>query len=595
MKKIGEHLTEKGLITEEAVRRALEIQNKTGSKIGSILQAEGMVSTYHFYKELAKFKGLEFVDLQKYDYNQNLMVKDEKDEYLEMQYLPFDYDGKIYYVATSSPSEELINYLHRKYVDIKLYITSPLDILWTLQKCFDKEYIYDAAELLHEQTPSYSSKFIFSNTAAKLVLAVLVFAFIYFLKNKNFLNVFLVVMNIFFFSSIASKLIFFINGIKKSKESDIKETDDSTLPIYSILVPLLNEKKKTIAHLIEALQKLNYPKEKLDIKFIVEISDYKTEEYIKDLRPNYNLQIIRVPDNYPKTKPKACNYALHFCKGEYVTIYDAEDKPEPDQLRKVLAKFAANPDLACVQARLNYYNREENILTKLFSIEYSSWFDYMLYGLQKLDLPIPLGGTSNHFKIATLRSILAWDPYNVTEDADLGIRMAFKGMKTEIVDSLTLEEAPISFSAWLKQRTRWIKGYLQTYIVHMRSPISMLRQLGIKKYLGFFIFIGAPGIIYFTVPIVTLIILYCIINDVYLSMPLTLLSYFNLAATILVNLYIACHVVKNNGWKNMIRATALFPFYWVLHCIASFFSIYQLMVKPHYWSKTEHGLSKFVP
>ncbi|HCM84331.1 MAG TPA: glycosyltransferase, partial [Rhodospirillaceae bacterium] len=158
-----------------------------------------------------------------------------------------------------------------------------------------------------------------------------------------------------------------------------------------------------------------------------------------------------VPESHPQTKPKACNYALPFARGEYLVIYDAEDKPEPDQLKKTLLSFQRAPEnTICIQARLNYFNARENWLTRMFTLDYSLWFDLMLPGLERLGVPIPLGGTSNHFKIKVLRELHAWDPYNVTEDADLGVRITQKGYRVGIVDSTTFEEANCAIPNWIR-------------------------------------------------------------------------------------------------------------------------------------------------
>jgi cellulose synthase/poly-beta-1,6-N-acetylglucosamine synthase-like glycosyltransferase len=599
IKRIGEHLAEKGLVTSEAVERALNIQSRTGSMLGQILQAEGIISSYKFYQELAEFRKIPFVNLEEYEIKRSALIPEEKDEYQEMQYIPFDVVEGVYHIATTNPSDALKAHLDKKFSKYKIFITSPFDILWTLQKRFDKEYCYDASEVLFENMPSSSSKFIFTSFISRTILAVLLVALAYKLTDNAFLVDFLFVMNLFFLSSIFSKVLFFTVGLlskKQYNETPPLEVEDRELPVYSILVPLYLEKRRTINNLLGSIRALDYPRDKLDIKLIVEATDHETIASIKSLRPEYNFQIIRVPQNYPKTKPKACNYALPFCKGDYITIYDAEDMPQPQQLKMALAKFfSSDGTVSCVQSRLNYYNRDENILTKLFSIEYASWFDYMLYGLQKLRLPIPLGGTSNHFSMKTLKAVYAWDPYNVTEDADLGVRLSIAGLRTEVIDCLTLEEAPIKFRAWKNQRVRWIKGYFQTYIVHMRQPLKLLKNLGFTRFLGFFFFVGAPGLIYLSVPIVMTLTVISFTFDLDIPDWLVNFSYFNLAVTLTFNFLIGAYIIAKNKWLNMLDGALLFPVYWVLHCFASFSAVYELIKMPHHWNKTEHGVSKMVP
>lgn len=198
-----------------------------------------------------------------------------------------------------------------------------------------------------------------------------------------------------------------------------------------------------------------------------------------------------VPDLHPRTKPKALNYALPLARGEYLVIYDAEDRPERDQLRKALAAFQEGPpNLACLQAKLNLYNASDNGLTRQFTIEYDALFEGLLPALDRLQLPIPLGGTSNHFRVSALKWLMAWDPFNVTEDADLGTRLARSRYRCRVLDSTTFEEAPPRLSSWFPQRTRWIKGYMQTWFVHMRQPARLWRELGAAGFLGFQVMIG---------------------------------------------------------------------------------------------------------
>ena len=194
--------------------------------------------------------------------------------------------------------------------------------------------------------------------------------------------------------------------------------------------------------MLHNLSQLDYPKSKLDILILLEEDDAETIAAAKAAQPPGNVRFVIVPDQIPKTKPKALNVGLYFARGDYLVIYDAEDQPDPDQLKKAVIAFRDGPkNLACVQSALNYYNAHENALTRMFTLEYSYWFDYLLPGLHRLGLPIPLGGTSNHFRTEVLRSLGAWDPFNVTEDADLGVRASVRGYSVGIINSTTYEEA----------------------------------------------------------------------------------------------------------------------------------------------------------
>ncbi|PSR36761.1 MAG: glycosyl transferase family 2, partial [Sulfobacillus thermosulfidooxidans] len=261
--------------------------------------------------------------------------------------------------------------------------------------------------------------------------------------------------------------------------------DDRDLPIYTILVPA-REEAAVLPTLTRALNALDYPKDRLDVKLLLEADDEDTIAAAKAANLPHFIDIVIVPPSEPRTKPKACNYGLQLARGEYVTIFDAEDLPEPLQLKKAIVAFRQHDDkLACVQAKLSYFNAEQNLLTRWFTAEYASWFDLFLPALYRAKLPIPLGGTSNHFRIDRLRELGGWDPYNVTEDADLGIRLYKAGYYASVIDSNTYEEANSEFVNWVRQRSRWIKGYIQTWLVHMRHPIKLYRSMGARGFWGF--------------------------------------------------------------------------------------------------------------
>ena len=255
-------------------------------------------------------------------------------------------------------------------------------------------------------------------------------------------------------------------------------------PRYSIIVPLRSE-ARVVDQLLSAIERLNYPREKLDVILVVEADDHETRAAITVRRHRIPILVIPVPPTNPGTKPKALSVALPFARGMFTVIYDAEDRPEPDQLQQALRAFhSAGADLACVQARLRIDTRT-SWLARFFIAEYAGHFDVFLPKLAALGLPLPLGGSSNHFKTEILRKIGGWDAYNVTEDADLGMRLARFGYRSDVIDSTTHEEAPADIRRWLGQRTRWLKGWMQTWLVHMREPRRLFRELGLGGFLTF--------------------------------------------------------------------------------------------------------------
>ncbi len=282
------------------------------------------------------------------------------------------------------------------------------------------------------------------------------------------------VLTVFYLVANAFKLRLILGSVGSPSEvviaqEDVFALEDAALPLYTLLVPMYRE-AQVLPALVDGLLRLDYPPSKLDVKLVLEEDDEETISAARLTRLPTFVQILVTPSGEPNGKPKVCNYGLLHARGELVVIFDAEDRPQPDQLKKVVAAFARLPEqTCCVQAKLGFYNASQNALTRWFTAEYGSWFELMLPGLQRGGYPIPLGGTSNHFLTERLRAAGGWDPYNVTEDADLGIRIHKRGWVTAMLDSVTFEEATSQVPNWIRQRSRWVKGYIQTYLVHMRT------------------------------------------------------------------------------------------------------------------------------
>ncbi len=279
---------------------------------------------------------------------------------------------------------------------------------------------------------------------------------------------------------------------EKIEEEVIQALDSLPVswPSYTILCPLFKE-TAVVPQFVEAIKALNYPPEQLQVLLLTEEIDKETRIALYEMRLPAHFEILTVPAGTPQTKPRACNFGLLQARGQFIVIFDAEDKPEPYQLKKAVLTFANHgPEIACVQAKLNYYNSGQNLLTHWFTAEYSTWFDIMLPGLQRSGLSLPLGGTSNHFRTEVLRALGGWDAFNVTEDCDLGLRISQYGLKTAVLDSTTYEEATSRAKTWLFQRSRWIKGYMQTYLVHMRHPLRMLLRGQLRKFFSLQLVVG---------------------------------------------------------------------------------------------------------
>ena len=250
----------------------------------------------------------------------------------------------------------------------------------------------------------------------------------------------------------------------------------------------------------EEIGKLDYPQEKLEVMLLLEADDAETRNALETSGLPPYCRVITIPDLPPKTKPRACNFGLARARGEFCVIYDAEDAPEPDQLRKAYVVFRRDTEkkVLCVQGKLNYFNSRYNLLTRLFTVEYSTYFDLTLPGYQLFRLPLPLGGTSNHFRTEILRGIGGWDPFNVTEDCDLGLRIYEYGYKTKLMNSTTYEEANSQLWNWMRQRSRWVKGFVQTHLVHYRNPLLTVRRLGLYGAFGGFLAVGGSAMMMLT-------------------------------------------------------------------------------------------------
>ncbi len=601
--RIGDILVERGAIARHTLEEHLRHMR---GRMGDYLKAHNLVSPRHLSEGLGEQHGLDFVNFNDAPPDARLFKPSELAYYIEHHYVPYaKTDGRLI-VATSEPCHKLQQLLACHYdMPVSMVATGAYDLSHYFASIAATTTTRRARLGLRRRHRNLTADRTLLPHQQQGILLGLMIPFVgLLLAPVTSWQLILLACNLFYFFSLYVKLQLFTHGHagrakQRADEPALRKGMASLrafdLPIYSILVPMYMESTEVMRRLITNLNALDYPAEKLDIKLICEADDHATLNALKTLKPPQNMQIISVPPSRPRTKPKACNVALQLIRGEYLVIYDAEDHPLPDQLKRAVAMFQRSADnVACLQAPLNYYNRDENLLTQLFAIEYSALFRLSLPALEELKIPIPLGGTSNHLRVAALHDVGGWDAFNVTEDADLGVRLAYFGYTTRNLPSLTLEEAPITLRAWMKQRTRWVKGYIQTWLVYMRHPTELKEKLGGPAYYGFQFFIGAPALTFLLAPIFWVVFFVSIAGFFPVELyPITqILCMISLLGGVISSLLFARAAIQIEGWYHMRIAMLMYPFYWLLHSVAAGFALYELAVKPHYWAKTKHGVSR---
>jgi len=478
----------------------------------------------------------------------------------------------------------------------------PTDLPPTPEEARSAAALHDAVHGLFERDPLASAAVPFmpwQKWTGLAALAVVVLALV--LVTTPTLIALTAVSTLVYLITLADRLLLLSRGLARDsilhvEDDRARAVGDEELPTYTVLVPAYNE-PEVIADLIDAVSSIDYPADKLEVLLLLEADDDVTIDAAEAAGLGQVCQILRIPPADPRTKPKACNYSLHYATGEIVTIFDAEDRPDPLQLRRVAVAFSElDDDVVCVQAKLAFHNGSQNMLTAWFTADYALWFNFLLPGLMKSSSPIPLGGTSNHIKADVLRDIGAWDPYNVTEDADLGVRIAARGHRTAVLDSTTLEEANPDPINWIRQRSRWYKGYQQTWLVHMRRPVQLWRTLGTVSMFRFTTLLAGTPVIACLNMVFWLVTLSWILGQpgvieevfpAYVYFPALICLVFGNAAILYSNL-IAC---RETGNSSLWWACLTVPLYWVLMSIAAIKGTYQLFANPSYWEKTVHGLA----
>lgn len=628
--RIGDALVATGLISPEQLDAALTQQRHEGGYLGHHLVLAGAITRLQLFTALAAQWGTVTRDLVAEPPDPELAGLIEIHEMADQGWVPcarIPGDGLL--IATSvRPDPPLIEEVISRFGDVPIEFVACTgwDVFKAIEAANREKLLYLAQDQLAEEKPDHSARPGLTRSQLALpvllLLAVLVGSILDF---RMAAVVILSVTNVVFLLSILFKAGASLRApvVRAHRErrhlAELEERNrrgltavwdrrhaDDDLPIYTILIPAFRE-ANIIEKLIDNLGALDYPRSRLDVIVLMEENDAETVEAAKSVQPPDYVRLLVVPAGEPQTKPRACNYGLAFARGKYVVIYDAEDRPEPLQLRKAVAAFerdefeheyldSTRPRLACVQAELYYFNADYNVLTRMFAIEYAAWFKSMLPGLDGSGIPLPLGGTSNHFDAEVLRRLGAWDPYNVTEDADLGLRVSVEGYRVDVLDSSTGEEACATVPAWIPQRTRWIKGYMVTAAVNLRHPIAFAKRVGPMGVVGMVGLIFGTPLTFLAYPLVLgfSVITYVGVQFIGLDLPGWVVASSMLTAiggNALIIVVSGLVAARRYSWR--VGVFAIFnPIYWCLHAIAAWRALFQTIFSPHRWEKTPHGISE---
>ena len=606
-RRLGRYLLDERLIGEHELALGLEEQARGGGRLGEVLLGRGLVSAPGLANALAARLGLPTLGAG--DAPAPLLPRRRAQEWravaLSDQRTGGIAEDEPIPVAFADPDADAVEAVERHlWHPVEPKVTDEETLNALIAAAYAEEDVAEVTSALAKNRPHLSALRNRPSAPQTIALGLIVLGLLLGLILAPFLTAVVAVsVGTLFYAFYALYRMYVAwqgwrgdSTISPSVE-ELRDLEERELPVYTVLLPVYKEKPSTMRALLQALDGLDYPKHKLDGLLLVEEDDGQTRKAVEAVGKPAWLKVLPIPPGEPRTKPKAMIYALLYAKGDLLTIYDAEDQPDPLQLKKAAWGFkqAADESVACLQAKLNYYNPRQNLLTRWFTLEYSAWFDLFLPGLHQTGAPIPLGGTSNHFRTDVLKESLSWDPYNVTEDADLGVRFARLGRKTMMLESTTYEEANSNLKNWVRQRSRWIKGYMQTFLVHTRQPLALVREIGFKGTLSFLAtFGGLVGTVLILPVFWALLALWLLAQPGWIPDLFPGPFYYMALVTLFLGnfffIFLGLAGAVMRGYDDLTPYTLLVPVYWLLMSVAGYVALYELIVKPHYWQKTEHGL-----
>ncbi len=587
-------LVTRGDVSPDEMFKAVALQQFENTKLSDLLQGLGYATEDVILRAASEQTGMPIVDLMIDPPSRIISSLVNPTISLRHSFVPWKFIDDVLVVAVSNSEDipGILPYINDFAARFE-FVLAPKSAIIRYHEVTHRSSLSNAANKYVDE--KLSCRNWTGKRPRRLGLAlVIICASLIYLAPALFLNM----MFIWIFIALLTNGIFKASMLISSRKNAPKTRAyqrPKKFPKMSILVPLLRE-EDIVDRLIKRMALLVYPKELLEICLIYEETDEATKNHLATCRLPYWMKTIEVPSDTLQTKPRAMNYALDFCSGDIIGVYDAEDAPEPNQLYRIAQRFEnADENVACVQCQLDYYNSATNWISRCFTIEYSILFRIILPALERFKLPIPLGGTSVFFRRSVLEKLGRWDAQNVTEDADLGLRLHRLGYRCLWSEATTYEEANFRILPWVRQRSRWLKGFLLTWMIHMRTPIKLYQQLGFRGFLVFQIQMLGTVSSFAAVPIVlpmwlftvgVKLPMYDMINP---TLFITLIVCF--VTTELFLLILGAFAVKTRGGGSLYAYVPMMLLYWPLGAFAAYKAIWELFMYPTYWDKTEHGIN----
>ena len=590
---VGASLLRAGVVPPDDMLTALSHQGRDSGRLPDVLRARGLVVERDLLGVDARNWGIRLIDLDTALPDPRLIDAVGVQDCLRHGLVPWQKIGDVTIIATSRPEEfrRLRPMLEARLGPVAAGLASARAILAAIHAQRGELLAHAAENRVAARESCRNWPRLHQSPLAMAVLAV---TFAVLLHAPLATGLAGLAFAVFSLTCIVLLKIAAVIAALRAPLPGHEPASDAIAPVVSVIVALYRE-ADIAPRLVRRLARLDYPAELLDVILAVEAEDHITLDALARAELPPWMRVVVVPEGQVKTKPRALNHAFDHARGAIIGVYDAEDAPDPDQLLRVVAGFQrSGPEVACLQGTLDYYNPRTNWLSRCFTIEYAGWFRLVLPGLARLGLVVPLGGTTLFFRRDVLDRLGAWDAHNVTEDADLGIRLARHGYRTELIDTVTHEEANCRPLPWIKQRSRWIKGYMMTWAVHMRQPRLLWRQLGPKGFLGFQVLFLGTIAQFLLAPLLWsfLLLPFGFDHPLYAAMPvpavwaMAAIFFLSEAVNILIG---ALGLGRTKHGLSLLWVLTL-KVYYPLASLAAYKGLLELATRPFYWDKTTHGL-----